>query len=101
MKLRPVNDKIVIKPKINSDDNITDGGIILPDMIDDGTLLEGEVVAVGSGMYSTTGTLIPVVCSIGDTIIYNKHAAKQEYKLNGEMLSILSQNEILSILEDD
>ncbi|MBC8427911.1 MAG: co-chaperone GroES [Candidatus Pelagibacter sp.] len=100
MKLRPVNDKIVIKPKADVDENITEGGIILPDMIDDGILLEGEVVAVGSGMYSTTGNLIPVVCSVGDTIIYNKHAAKQEYKLNGEMLLILSQNEILSILED-
>jgi len=100
MKLRPVNDKIVIKPKADVDENITEGGIILPDMIDDGVLLEGEVVAVGSGMYSTTGNLIPVVCSVGDTIIYNKHAAKQEYKLNGEMLLILSQNEILSILED-
>ena len=98
MKFRPLHDRVLIK--VLDSEEKTAGGIIIPDTAKEKPQ-EGEVVAVGSGMYSTTGTLIPVVCSIGDTIIYNKHAAKQEYKLNGEMLSILSQNEILSILEDD
>jgi chaperonin GroES len=100
MKLKPVNDKIVVKPKDNDTDNVTEGGIILPDMIDDGTLLEGEVMSVGQGMYSASGTLIPVVVDVGNTILYNKHAATQEYKLNGDTVVIMSINEVLSILED-
>ena len=52
-------------------------------------------------MYSATGTLIPVVCKVGDTILYSKHNSGQEYKLNGEDLVILSQNEVLSILVEE
>ena len=74
MRLKPVNDKIVVKQKEDKNDNVTEGCIILPDTVDQGRLLEGEVVAVGEGMYSANGTLIPVICEVGDTILYNKHA---------------------------
>ena len=39
MRLKPVNDKIVVKPMKEKDDHITEGGIILPDTIQDGTLI--------------------------------------------------------------
>jgi len=100
MKLKPVNDKIVVKPKNTDDNTVTESGIILPDTIQDGTLLEGEVISVGQGMYSTTGILIPVVVEQGDIVLYNKHAGVQEYKLNGEEVVIMSQNEVLSIVEE-
>ena len=97
MKMKPVNDKIVVKPKETKDDNITDGGIILPDTIQDGMLLEGEVIAAGHGMYSANGNLIPLVVEVGDTILYNKHAQIHEY--NDENI-IMSVNEVLSIMEN-
>ena len=96
MKLKPVNDKIVVKPNQKKDEEVTEGGIILPDTVDSGKLLEGEVVAVGNGMYSANGTLIPVVCEVGDKILYNKHAQTHEY---GDYL-IMSVNEVLSIVKD-
>ena len=98
-KLKPVNDKIVVKTN-SKEEEVTEGGILLPDTVDQGKLMEGEVMAVGKGMYSANGTLIPVVVEIGDTILYNKHAQTQEYKLNGEDVIIMSQNEVLSIVED-
>ena len=96
-KLKPINDKIVVKPNKKNEEEKTESGIILPDTVDQGKLLEGEVVAVGKGMYSANGTLIPVICSPGDTILYNKHAQLHEY---GDDLVIMSVNEVLSILED-
>ena len=96
MKLKPVNDKIVVKPINKEKDDVTESGIILPDTVDQGKLLEGEVVAVGEGMYSASGTIIPVVCSVGDIILYNKHAQLHEY---GDYV-IMSVNEILSILKE-
>ena len=96
MKLKPVNDKIVVK--INSQkEEVTEGGILLPDTVDQGKLMEGEVVAVGNGMYSASGTLIPVVVDVGDKILYNKHAQLHEYD---DDLVIMSVNEILSIVEE-
>ena len=98
-KLKPVNDKIVVKTK-SKEEEVTEGGILLPDTVDQGKLMEGEVVAVGQGMWSANGKLIPVICDVGDTILYSSHAMSQEYTLDNENLVIMSQNEVLSILED-
>ena len=95
MKLKPVNDKIVVKT-MSKEEEITESGLILPDTVDQGRLMEGEVVATGDGMYSANGTLIPVVCSVGDKILYNKHAQTHEY---GDFV-IMSVNEILSIVKE-
>ena len=96
MKLKPVNDKIVVKTK-SKEEEVTEGGILLPDTVDQGKLMEGEVMAVGNGMYSASGTLIPVVVDVGDKILYNKHAQLHEYD---DDLVIMSVNEILSVVEE-
>ena len=100
MRLKPVNDKIVVKPMKKEDDHITEGGIILPDTVQDGALVEGEVVAIGEGMYSASGTLIPVVVDVGDTILYNKNALKAEHTIDGETYILMSVNEVMSIVRD-
>tara|TARA_Y100000593_G_scaffold57224_1_gene106524 strand:+ start:5595 stop:5900 length:306 start_codon:yes stop_codon:yes gene_type:complete len=100
MKLKPVNDKIVVRPTKIENEHRTESGLILPDTAQDGGLLEGEVLAAGHGMYSTNGTLIPIVVEVGDTILYGKHNGGQEYRLNGEDVLLMSQNEVLSIVEE-
>ena len=99
MNLKPVNDKIVVK-KTSKEEEVTEGGILLPDTVDQGKLMEGEVVSVGKGMYSANGTLIPVVVSEGDTILYTKHAQTSEHKIDGETYILMSVNEIMSIVKD-
>jgi chaperonin GroES len=99
MRLKPVNDKIVVKPNETKEER-TAGGIILPDTVQDGTLVEGKVVAIGEGMYSASGTLIPVVVDVGDTILYNKNAMKAEHTIDGETYILMSVNEIMSIVRE-
>ena len=98
MKLQPVHDKIVVRPIENKKDEVTASGIILPDTVQDGTLVEGKVVAIGEGMYSASGTLIPVVVDVGDTILYNKNAMKAEHTIDGETYILMSVNEVMSIV---
>ena len=100
MKLRPVHDKIVVKQINNKSDEVTESGIILPDSTSHGKLQEGEVIAAGNVIYSTTGDSIPIVVEVGDRILYSSQNGGQEYNLNGENVLIMSQNEVLSILED-
>ena len=100
MRLKPVNDKIVVKPNENNNEEMTASGIILPDTVQDGGLVEGKVVAASRGMYSAQGTLIPLVVSDGDTILYNKNAHKSEHKIDGEKYIIMSVNEVMSIVRD-
>ena len=99
MRLKPVNDKIVVKPNESKEEK-TAGGIILPDTVQDGALVEGKVVAIGEGMYSANGTLIPVVVDVGDTILYNKNAMKAEHTIDGETYILMSVNEIMSIVKE-
>ena len=96
MKLVPVNDKIVVKP-LTKGEEVTEGGILLPDTVDQGKLMEGEVISVGKGMYSANGTLIPVICDVGDKILYNKHAQVHDYDDDHVIMSV---NEVLSIVEE-
>ena len=98
MRLKPVNDKIVVKPSEKNKEEKTASGIILPDTVQDGALIEGKVVAASDGMYSATGTIIPLVVSEGDTVLYNKHAQLHEYD---DDLVIMSVNEVLSIVTDN
>jgi len=100
MRLKPVNDKIVVKAIEKDEEETTAAGIILPDTVQDGSLLEGKVMAVGDGMYSASGTLIPVVVDEGDTILYSKHSAKQDYNIDGEDYIIMSINEVMSIVRE-
>ena len=99
MRLKPVNDKIVVKPKEDKEDKKTASGIILPDTVQDGALVEGKVVAASRGMYSAQGTLIPLVVDEGDTILYNKNAHKSEHTIDGKTYILMSVNEVMSIVE--
>tara|TARA_Y100000593_G_scaffold66617_1_gene122595 strand:+ start:145 stop:450 length:306 start_codon:yes stop_codon:yes gene_type:complete len=101
MRLKPVHDKIVVKPIDDKKDEVTESGIILPDTASTGKLKEGKVIAAGNIIYSSTGDSIPIVVEVGDRILYGTHAQVQEYKLNGEDVVIMSQNEVLSILEEE
>jgi len=100
MRLKPVNDKIVVKESEANKEEKTESGIILPDTVKDGALIEGTVIAKSDGMYSAQGTMIPLVVDIGDTILYNKNAHKSEHKIDGEEYILMSVNEVMSIVED-
>ena len=100
MILKPVNDKIAVKPIKKKSDEVTESGIILPDSTTQSNLTQGEVIASSNGMYSITGEKIPMVVGVGDQILYT-NGVGQEYTLNGDTVVILSQNEVVSVLEED
>ena len=100
MKLQPVNDKLVVKVLDKKEDERTSSGIILPDSVGE-KLIEAEVIAVSQGMYTTTGAIVPPICEVGDTVVYDEQAqSPTDYKFEGEDYVIMSQNEILSIIKD-
>ena len=90
--IRPLQDRVLVK-RVEAEE-MTASGIIIPDTAKEKPQ-EGEVVAVGQGMYSAQAVIIPPVVSEGDTILYSKHAQTFEY---GDYI-IMSVNEVLSIVE--
>ena len=93
--LRPLGDRILVK-RIKEEER-TKGGIIIPDTAKEKPQ-EGKVVAVGKGKYGDDGKLIPIEVRAGDKILFGKYSGS-EFKLEGEDLLILREDDILGIIE--
>jgi chaperonin GroES len=95
MKLKPLGDRVVIKPLEQKE--VKKGGIIIPDTAKEKPQ-EGEVVAVGKGKVSDDGKLIPMDVKVGDKILYGKYSGT-EIKLEDVEYLIMHQEDILGIVE--
>ena len=95
MALRPLRDKIVVKPSESEEKSA--GGILLPDTAKKKPQ-EGKVVAVGSGRLLDDGTLKSLSVSVGDTVIYSKYGGT-ETTLEGVDYVILDEDQIYATLE--
>ncbi len=95
MKLRPLNDRVLIK-RIESEEK-TAGGIIIPDNAKEKPL-EGEVVAVGMGKLLDNGTQRAPMVKAGDRVLFAKYA-ETEIKLEGETYLLLREDDLLGVLE--
>jgi chaperonin GroES len=95
-KLRPLGDRVVIQPTPREE--MTKSGIVLPDTAKEKPQ-EGSVIAVGPGAFDNDGKRIAIDVKTGDKVLYAKYAGT-EFKVDGEDLLIVSQKDILAIVED-
>ena len=94
-KLRPLGDRVVIKPIAR--DEMTKSGIVLPDTAKEKPQ-EGLILAAGPGKILDDGTREKMDVKKGDRVLYSKYAGT-EFKVDGEELLIVSQKDILAIVE--
>lgn len=94
--LKPLNDHVIVKPLTK--DEKTASGIILPDTINKEKPEKGEVVAVGEGKLLENGTRAAMSVKAGDKIIFTKYSPN-EIKVDGEEYLVLSESDILAIME--
>ncbi len=95
-KLRPLGDRVVIKPTPREE--MTKSGIVLPDTAKEKPQ-EGSILAVGPGRTLDDGTREKMDVKEGDRVLYAKYAGT-EFKVEGEELLIVSQKDVLAIVED-
>ena len=94
-KLRPLGDRVVVKPTPREE--MTKSGIVLPDTAKEKPQ-EGEVLAAGPGRILEDGKREAMDVKVGDKVLYAKYAGT-EFKVEGEELLIVSQKDILAIVE--
>lgn len=94
MKIKPLEDRVVIKPEMP--DEKVQGGIIIPDTAKEKPQ-KGKVTAIGPGKMSETGTKIPMNVKVGDTVLYGKYSGT-EITINEEELLILRESDILAVM---
>ena len=94
MKLKPLGDRIGVKPK-DEEESRTASGLVIPDTAKEKPQL-GEVLAVGPGEVKD-GERIPMDVSVGDVVFYSKYGGT-EVKVDGEDYLILSSRDVLAVL---
>ena len=95
-KLRPLGDRVVIQPTPREE--MTKSGIVLPDTAKEKPQ-EGKIIAAGPGRLTDDGKREPMDVKEGDKVLYAKYAGT-EFKVDGEELLIVSQKDILAIVEE-
>jgi chaperonin GroES len=90
MNMKPINDRVVVKPA--KADEKTSGGIIIPETAKEKPQ-RGEVIAVGPGK---DGNLMTV--KEGDIVLYGKYAG-QELEYQGQDFLIMREDDILVVLD--
>ncbi len=89
MKIKPLADRVLIKPAAAEEKTVS--GIIIPDSAKEKPL-KGDVVAVGHGTKDED-----MVVKEGDQVLYGKYAGT-EIELDGEQYLIMRQSDILAII---
>ena len=89
MKYQPLNDYVLVKTI--KEEEKTKGGLYKPSDVKE--QMKGEILAVGTGIYTANGTLIPMSLKVGDNVIVPNTGI--QLKLDGEKYNLYREQEIL------
>ncbi|MGD0845512.1 MAG: co-chaperone GroES [Geobacteraceae bacterium] len=95
MKLRPLQDRILVK-RIEEQEK-TAGGIYIPDTAKEKPVM-GQVVSVGKGKKGEDGKVIPLDVKPGDKVLFGKYSGN-EVKVEADEYLIMREDDILGIIE--
>jgi len=95
MKLRPLDDRVVIKQ--SEAEEKTTGGIYLPDTAKEKPQI-GKIIAAGPGKLLDDGKRSKMSVKKNDKVIYGKYMGN-EVEIDGEKHVILRESDILGIVE--
>jgi chaperonin GroES len=94
--VRPLHDKILVRR--DEAQTKTESGIFLPETGKERPKT-GIIEAVGTGALNTdTGERIPLTVKKGDRVIFTSYAGT-EIKLEGDELLIMSEDDILAVID--
>ncbi len=98
MRIAPLGDRVLVRPKKVEDKDKTASGIYLPATENKEKPSEGEIIAVGEGWYTKEGILVPLRVKAGDNVIFSKYSY-EEVKIDGEDYYILKEENIFAIIK--
>ena len=97
MKIKPLYNHVVIKQQDETETMY--GNIVVPDMGKEKPLM-GEIVAVGPGMYSVTGTWLATGVKVGETVVFPAFGGTK-MTIDGEEFIVMKENDLLAVLEKE
>ena len=94
--IKPLGARVLVK-RLEAEE-VSAGGIVLPDSAKEKPQ-EAEVVSLGTGGKDDNGNDITFTVKAGDKVLISKYGGT-DVKVNGEDLLILSESDILGVVED-
>lgn len=98
-KIKPLQDRILIREHIDDKEKKTSSGIIIPSTAHgDKNGKRGEVVAVGPGRIEEgkDGKLVPVSLKVGDKVMFQWGDV---VSIDGEEYYLVRESEVLAIIK--
>lgn len=95
MRIVPLGDKVVVQ-RVKAEEK-TAGGIVLPDTAKEKPQ-QGKVLSVGDGRLLESGKRSRLQVREGDRIIFSNWAGN-EVGVDGETLLVMSEDDILAVIE--
>jgi len=78
---KPIGDRVLLTEIETKEETV--GGIIIPDSVRQEDVKRAIVESVGPGIYTQSGTLIPMSVKVGDEVILPPYHQGQEIKIGG------------------
>lgn len=95
MQLRPLGDRVVVKPL--PQEEVTKSGIILHTNEKERPE-RGEVIAIGNGRLLDNGSFAPMNVKVGDRIVFKKYSP-DEVKFDDQEYLVISETDIMAVIE--
>jgi chaperonin GroES len=95
MKFRPLHDRVLLR-RLEQEEK-TAGGIIIPDTAKEKPM-EGEVVAVGTGMRDDAGKVVPLDVKAGDRVLFAKWSGT-EVTIDGTEYLVMKESDVMGVVE--
>ena len=92
MKLRPLDDRVVVEPQ--EAEEMTAGGIVLPDAAQKKPQ-RGKIVAVGPGRLLDSGVRGELSVAVGDEVIYGSYAGS-DVEVDGQDVKVMRESDVLA-----
>jgi chaperonin GroES len=96
MKIRPLHDRVVIRREDKEEKSA--GGIVFAAAAREKPN-KGEVISVGPGKALDSGEVRALQVKVGDKVVFASYAGSQTLKDGDDELIIMSESEILGVLE--
>ncbi|MDX7992953.1 co-chaperone GroES [Xenorhabdus sp. Reich] len=96
MNIRPLHDRVIVKR--TEVESKSAGGIVLTGSAA-GKSTRGKILAVGNGRILENGEVKALDVKVGDTVIFNEGYGVKAEKIDNEEVLIMSESDILAIVE--
>ena len=97
-QFKPLGDRVIVKPNEKTE-NKTASGIILTESSSQGQKVYGEVVSIGTGIFSQSGERIPMTVQVGDTVMYEKGQGVNEIEIGTEKYLLFNEHQLIGIVK--